>query len=60
MSKVKLQSITSIHQTSEYQPFYIGSIIDSESGYLIPKLITSTQQIDTIFGDYPYSQSIKI
>lgn len=59
MSKVKLQSITSIHRTSEYQPFYVGSIIDSESGYLIPKLITSTQQIDTIFGDYPYSQMYK-
>lgn len=53
MSIVKLQSISTISRTSN-PDFYVGAVVDSESGYLFPKLITNNEQLDTYFDEFPY------
>lgn len=40
--------------TSDAAPFYVGAVVGSQSGYLFPRLITSTQELGSAFGDFPY------
>ena len=55
MSEVKLQSVGTVSR-AYYPDFYVGSVVDSDSGYLIPKLITDTEHLDTYFDEFPYKE----
>lgn len=39
--------------------YYIGSIINSESGFLIPKVINSIEDLDAFYGKFDYSEMYK-
>lgn len=54
MSKISLQSIITNRTAQEYPIFYVGALIDSESGYLFPHLITEKEQLESIFGDFEF------
>lgn len=55
MSIIRLQSINSSRNTFSTD-FYVGSVIDSESGFLFPKLITDTSILESMFDEFPYKQ----
>ena len=55
MSVISLQSIRNSGKT-ESTDFYVGSVIDSESGFLYPKLVNNISVLDSMFGDFPYKQ----
>lgn len=55
MSNIKLNSIVVNKGFNIDDPdFYVGAVIPSESGYLEPKLITSTTQLNSIYGDFKF------
>ena len=54
MSTVSLKSISTNSQSTQTD-FYIGALIDSESGFLIPKLITSVEDLDAFYGKFDYN-----
>lgn len=55
MSVISLQSIRNSGKTDSTD-FYVGSVIDSESGFLYPKLVNNISVLDSMFGDFPYKQ----
>lgn len=59
MSQIKLQSITTNQSAPELPDYYVGAIVESESGYLIPKLTTSVEQLESIYKDFPYINMYK-
>lgn len=59
MSKIRLNSITVKRSMTEDPMNYIGAVVESESGYLTPRLFTSTQQIDSVLGEFKYNQMYK-
>jgi len=58
MSIVSLKSIF-INSGSTQTDFYVGSLIDSDSGFLIPKLITSTEDLVAFYGEFDYDAMYK-
>lgn len=51
MSEITLQSITTNRRTTQTPPFYVGAVAMTESGYLTPHLVTSHEELETIFGE---------
>jgi len=58
MSIVSLNSIRT-KSGSNQDDFYVSMIIDSKSGFLVPKLIRSTEDVDSFYGDFSYSEMVK-
>lgn len=58
MSKVQLNSIT-INQSIPVPDYYVASILNSDSGFLTPRMVTSTADIDSYFGEFQYKQMYK-
>lgn len=59
MSKITLKSIT-VNRSIEGDPFtYVGAVVDSDSGHLLPKLYKSTQELETDLGSFKYDQMYK-
>lgn len=59
MSKIILKSIT-VNRSIEGDPFtYVGAVVDSDSGYLLPKLYKSTQEMVSDLGSFKYDQMYK-
>lgn len=53
MSKITLGSINTKRSTSSIDN-YVGTIINSEAGYSVPKIMQSTQLMKSIYGEFPY------
>lgn len=58
MSRVRLGNITTSIAT-ELVDFYVAGIINSESGFLVPKMVTDQGDVDLFFGDFPYADMYK-
>lgn len=58
MSIVSLNSVFTRSKATQTD-FYLGSIIDSKSGFLIPKLISTTEDLDAFYGDFDYKDMFK-
>jgi len=59
MSKIILKSIT-VNRSIEGDPFtYVGAVVDSDSGYLLPKLYKSTQEMVSDLRSFKYDQMYK-
>lgn len=58
MSKLELGSINN-RTTASQTDNYVGTIADTDSGYLIPKLIQSTQLLESIYGKFDYIDQYK-
>lgn len=59
MSKILLQSIIA-NKKIQGDPFmYIGSIVDSDSGYLEPHLYMSQTELEAVMPDFSYNQMYK-
>lgn len=59
MSKVELNSITINKSIPDDPFFYIGALINSRSGYLTPKLITSIEELELFYGKFKYDAMYK-
>lgn len=58
MSRVSLGNINISKSISE-PDFYVAGVVDSQSGFTIPKLISDSSKIDTFYGEFPYSGMYK-
>ena len=58
MSIVSLNSIRT-NSGSNQDDFYVSMLIDSKSGFLVPKLVRSTEDVDSFYGDFSYSEMVK-
>lgn len=56
MSTIQLgKLITDIQYTENYD-YYVSAIIDSQSGYLYPKLIHKVTELDAFYGEFSYDK----
>lgn len=58
MSTIKLNSIT-VESDASNPNFYVASIIRSNSGFQIPKLINGIDDLNVYFGEFKYKELFK-